>query len=185
MIESLAPQRAHGCPIGMVKVDINAVVAALMFKKVEPATQMTHQPIEMSAGGRSAAQMKLFDALFGTEVATDDVDLVFQALKVLFDVAVLAGGIGRGTKGWLEPGRQLHIQGDRASFLTADAQGTKQIQGANAVMKPLRIDMTVGVKYALVAPSDQFAGGVRKIEHDRSPRLAADQQCRGLTINAP
>jgi hypothetical protein len=129
--------------------------------------------------------MKLFDPLLRTQVTTDEVDLVFQALEVLFDVAMLAGGIVRGTKGWLEPGRQLHVQSDRASFLAADAQGTEQIQRADTVMKLLRVGMAVGVEYALIAPSDQLAGGVRKIEHDRSPRLAADQQCPGLAIHAP
>jgi hypothetical protein len=146
---------------------------------------MIHQPFQMSGSGCSTAQMKLFDPLLCTQMATDEVDLLLQTLKVLFDAAVLAGDIARGTKGWLEAGRQLHVQGDRASFLAADAQGTKQIQRADAVMKLLRVGMAVGVEYALIAPSDQIAGGVRKIEHDRSPRLAADQQCPGSAINAP
>ncbi len=162
MIESLVAQRTHGRPIGMVKVDIDAVVAALMLEKVESITQVIHQALEMSDGGCSAAQVKLFDPLLRSQMTTDEVDLLFQALKVLFDFAVLAGDIARGTKGWLEAGRQLHVQGDRAAFLPADAQGAKQIQRADAVMKLLCVGMAVGVEYALIAPSDQIAGGVRK-----------------------
>ena len=60
----------------MVKVHIDAVVAALMFEKVEPATQMIHQPLQMSDGGCCAAQMKLLDPLFPAQMATGEVDFL-------------------------------------------------------------------------------------------------------------
>ena len=119
----------------MVKVDLDAVVAAFMFKKIEPAAQMTHQPLQMGRRGCSAAQMKLLDPLLCTQVTTDEVDFPLQVLKVLLDTVVLVGDIARGTRRRLEAGRQLHVQGQRTALLAADAQCTKQIQRANTVMK--------------------------------------------------
>jgi hypothetical protein len=146
---------------------------------------MTHQPLEVGDGERSTAQVKLLDALLWVEVTTDQVNFMFQTLQVLLDSAVLAGGIGKGAKGWFEARRQAHIQGKRPALLATDAQGTKQVQRADAVVKLLRVGMTVGVEYALIAPSDKLAGVVKEIEHDKSPRLAAVLQCPGSAIIAP
>jgi hypothetical protein len=105
--------------------------------------------------------MKLLDPLLRTEVTTDEVDFPLQMLEVLLDTVVLTVDNARGTGRRLEAGRQLHIQGQWTAFLTADAQRTKQIKGANTVMKFLRIGMTVRVKHALIAPSDQLAWVVK------------------------
>jgi hypothetical protein len=94
-------------------------------------------------------------------VTTDEVDFPLQMLKVLLDTVVLAGDIARGTGRRLEAGRQLHVQGQRTALLAADAQCTKQVQRADTVMKFLRVGMTVRVKHALIAPSDQLAWVVK------------------------
>jgi hypothetical protein len=138
----------------VVKVHLDAVVATFMFEKVEPTTQMTHQPLQIGRRWRSAAQMKLLDPLLCTEVTTDEVNFLLQMLKVLLDTVVFASDIARGTGRRLEAGRQLHVQGQWTALLAADAQCTKQIERANTVMKFLRVGMTVRVKHALIAPGD-------------------------------
>ncbi|MNG02259.1 hypothetical protein D3C84_852790 [compost metagenome] len=42
MIETLIAQQPHGRPCGVVKIDIDAVVAALMGEKVEALVQLGH-----------------------------------------------------------------------------------------------------------------------------------------------
>ncbi|MNL14638.1 hypothetical protein D3C87_1355890 [compost metagenome] len=101
-------------------------------------------------------------------MAADEVDFLFQALKILFDTTVLASDLTWGTERRREPGRQLHVQGQRAALLATDAQGPQQVQRADARMKLLRVGMAVGVEYALIAPG-ALAWGVKEIEHGGSP----------------
>ncbi|PMY88221.1 hypothetical protein C1X69_08410 [Pseudomonas sp. FW305-67] len=79
----------------------------------------------------------------------------------------------------------MHVQRQRTALLTADAQCTMQIQRADAVVKFLSVDMAVGVEHALIAPDVQLSRAVKRIEHNGSPRLAADRQCRSLATHAP
>ncbi|MNN94187.1 hypothetical protein D3C81_2127700 [compost metagenome] len=81
----------------MVKVYLDAIVAAFVFEKIEPATQTTHQPLQMGRRGCSTPQMKLLDPLLRAEVTTDEVDFTFQMLKILLNTVVLTSDITRGT----------------------------------------------------------------------------------------
>lgn len=47
LIEPLVTQQAHGRPVGVVQVDVDAVVAAIVFEKMEALAQVLHQPLQM------------------------------------------------------------------------------------------------------------------------------------------
>ncbi|MNR39444.1 hypothetical protein D3C85_1576540 [compost metagenome] len=54
----------------------------------------------------------------------------------------------------VEPGRQLHAQGQRPVLLTAGAQGAQHIQRADAGMKPAGIGMPAGLSRPLPVRGD-------------------------------
>ncbi|MCY1431195.1 hypothetical protein D9M71_471580 [compost metagenome] len=100
MIETLIAQQPHGCPCGVVKIDIDAVVAALMGEKVEALVQLGHQPLQLLGGRRATAQMKLLDPLLRGQVTPHQVDLPGQGLQIGFDGLTVRA----------QAGRHLHIQ---------------------------------------------------------------------------
>ncbi|MNF64697.1 hypothetical protein D3C84_464370 [compost metagenome] len=129
----------------MIQIDLDAVVAALVSEKIEPVAQVRHQPLQRLRLRGSSAQMELLDTLPRPQVTPQQVDLAQQTLKMGFRPQACG---------------KLHVQRQRTTLLATDAQCPQHIQRTDPAMKLAGVDMTIGVKHALVVANEGLAAGV-------------------------
>jgi len=93
-IETQFAQQSHGRPIGLARVDFDAVVAGIVVQQIEVFAQVRHQLAQFvvaEKGRRAATEVQLLDFLCGVEVAGDQLDFLFQALQIRLRPAAILG----------------------------------------------------------------------------------------------
>ncbi len=139
-VEAQFAEQAHGRPVGLPRVDLDAVVAGIVVQQVEVPTQAAHQLAQFvmtEEGRRPAAEVQLLDFLVRVQVAGHQLDFLLQALQVGLGPATVLGDdlVAGAVVADVRAERHMHIQRQRSQGLAAVAQGMQQVEGADLAVE--------------------------------------------------
>lgn len=177
-VETEFAEQAHGRPVGLARVDLDAVVARIVVQQVEVGAQLRHEFAQLAGteeGRGSATEVQLLDHLLAGEVAADDLDLADQARKVRRAAPAILGDhlVAGAVVADVGAERDVHVERQGVSGLPAVAQGVQLVERADAFVE-LHGGRIGGVTRAgkVVAPN-QVSVPANGVEHARDPQLAS------------
>ncbi len=140
-VEALFAQQAHGGPVRVPGVEVDAVVTPVVVKKIEALVQLRHQLLHLGERRCGAAQVKVIDRLAAAELAADQLDFLGEAVQIL------SANVAR---------RPVQVQCQGPLALAAVAQGAQQVKGADTGME------ATGVRFGKPSPT--------RLDRDESER---------------
>ena len=182
-VEAQFAQQAHGRPVGLARVDLDAVIPGVVIEQIEVRPQGLHQLAQFGViekGGRAATEMQLFHLLVGAQVAGEQGDFPLQMLQVgLRAAAVLGHHLGaRAVVAGVGAERDVHIQREGAAFAPAGAQGMQQVERADSGMELRHRGVRRVARASLVVAANQFGIPADGVEHRTSQRVFSGGESR-------
>ena len=132
-VEAQFAEQAHGRPVGLARVDLDAVVAGVIVQQVEVLAQGRHQLAQFhmaEEGWGATAEVQLLDHLFRVEVAGDQLDFLLQALQVRRGAGAVLGDdlVAGAVVADVGAERHVHVQRQGAGGAAAFTQGVEQVE---------------------------------------------------------
>ena len=139
-VEAQLTQQAHGRPVGFARVNFDAVITRIIVVQIEMLTQLGHQLAQFVMAEKrrcAAAEVQLFDLLFGVEVAGNELYFLLQTLQIRLCAASVLGHdfVAGAVIANVRAERHVDVQRHRAQRFAAFAQGVQQIKRADLAVE--------------------------------------------------